>query len=211
LNDHDPASDYGRSDFDVRHRFVASYIYSLPFGRNKRFGGSMNRAADAVVGGWQLGGVVTFQKGFAYSVMAPIDPLINAFVQRANLVPGCNPNGGFHKSITQQFNTACFVQPLNGQFGDSGRNIITGPGISNFDMNLGKTFKFTERLAFQFRVEAFNVFNHTQYGLDLTDPSVGPGQSPVSNNVANNSAIPFGAISNARAARVVQFGGKIVF
>jgi len=211
LNDHDPASDYGRSDFDVRHRFVASYIYSLPFGRNKRFGGSMNRAADAVVGGWQLGGVVTFQKGFAYSVMAPIDPLINAFVQRANLVPGCNPNGGFHKSITQQFNTACFVQPLNGQFGDSGRNIITGPGISNFDMNLGKTFKFTERLAFQFRVEAFNVFNHTQYGLDLTDPSVGPGQSPVSNNVANNSSIPFGAISNARAARVVQFGGKIVF
>ena len=210
LNDHDQALDYGRSDFDVRHRFVASYVYSLPFGHNKRFGGNMNRAADALLGGWQFGGVVTFQKGFPYSAAAPNDGLILAFVQRANLVPGCDPNSGFHKSITQQFNTACFTKPLNGQFGDSGRNILTGPGINNFDMNLSKTFSFTERVAFQFRVEAFNAFNHTQYGLDLTDPTVGPGQSPVSNNVVGG-ALPFGAVSNARAPRVVQFGGKVTF
>ena len=212
LNDHDPALDYGRSDFDVRHRFVTSYVYSLPLGRGKRFGGGMNRAADILVGGWQVGGVVTMQKGFPFSATGNADFTGNdIFNQRANLVPGCNPNSGFHKSITEWFNTACFTAPLYTQFGNSGRNILTNPGINNWDMNIGKTFKLTERVAFQFRAEAFNAFNHTQYGLDLTNPSVGPGQNPVSTNVSSTGAQAFGVVTNARASRVVQLGGKIIF
>jgi hypothetical protein len=95
--------------------------------------------------------------------------------------------------------------------GNSGRNILTNPGINNWDMNIGKAFKFTERVAFQFRVEAFNAFNHTQYGLDLTNPSVGPGQNPVSTNVSSTGAQAFGVVTNARASRVVQLGGKLTF
>ena len=151
LNDHDPALDYGRSDFDVRHRFVTSYVYSLPLGRGKRFGGSMNRAADILIGGWQVGGVVTMQKGFPFSATGNADFTGNdIFNQRANLVPGCDPNSG-PKTLTHWFNTSCFTAPLYTQFGNSGRNILTNPGINNWDMNIGKTFKFTERVAFQFR------------------------------------------------------------
>jgi hypothetical protein len=173
----------------------------------------MNRAADAAVGGWRLGGVATFQKGFPYSALAANrGNLLVTFTQRANLVPGCDPNSGFHKSLTEQFNTACFTQPIAGQFGNSGRNILTQPGINNFDMNLSKSFNFTERAAFEFRVEAFNVFNHTQYGLDLTNPSIGAGQSPISNNISGTvNGVAFGGMANARAPRVVQFGGKFSF
>ena len=69
MDDHNPRLDYGPSDFDVPHRFVASYVYQLPVGRGKHFGSSMNKLADAAVGGWELTGVTTFQKGFPFSVL----------------------------------------------------------------------------------------------------------------------------------------------
>ncbi len=199
--------DYGRSDFDVPHRFVASAVYQLPFGRGKKYGNSMNKIADLALGGWQLTNITTFQKGFPFSVLANDSfGLLTTFTQRANLVSGCNPNSGFHKSIGEWFNTACFVQPLAGQFGNSGRNIIRGPGINNWDLGVGKDFKFAERMAFQFRVEAFNAFNHAQYGYDpFTATSIG---APVSNNPNNGD---YGQVIAARPGRIVQFGGKLVF
>jgi len=207
MDEHNTRLDYGRSDFDVPHRFVTSAVYQLPFGRGKRYGNSMNKAADLALGGWQVTGITTFQKGFAFSVLANDNfGLLTTFTQRANLVPGCNPNSGFSKGISEWFNTACFVQPLAGQFGNSGRNIIRGPGINNWDMGLGKDFKFTERVAFQFRVEAFNLFNHAQYGFDpFTSTGIG---APVSNNPNNGD---YGRVVAARPGRIVQFGGKFVF
>jgi outer membrane receptor protein involved in Fe transport len=207
MNENNQALDYGRSDFDVNHRFVTSVVYQLPVGRGKRFGGNMNRAADLAIGGWQITGITTFQKGFPYSVLANDKlGLLTTFTQRANLVPGCNPDSGFHKSINEFFNTACFVQPLAGQFGNSGRDILRGPGINNWDMGIGKDFKFTERIAFQFRAEAFNVFNHAQYGYDPnTATSI---NAPVDNN-PNDSK--YGQVIAARPGRIIQLGGKIVF
>jgi hypothetical protein len=207
MNEHNPSQDHGLSDFDVNHRFVTSFVYQLPFGRGKKFGSNMNRAADLALGGWQLTGILTFQKGFPFSVLANDNlALLTTFTQRANLVPGCDPNGGFHQSINEWFNTSCFVQPLAGQFGNSGRNIIRGPGINNWDMGLGKDFKFTERVAFQFRAEAFNLFNHAQYGYDpFTATNI---SAPVSNN-PNNSG--FGQVIAARPGRILQLGGKITF
>jgi hypothetical protein len=207
MNEHDPALDYGRSDFDVNHRFVTSLVYQLPVGRGRHFGANMNRAADLAVGGWQVTAITTFQKGFPYSILAADKlNLLTTFTQRANLVPGCDPNSGFHKSITEYFNTACFVQPLAGQFGNSGRDILRGPGINNWDMGIGKDFKFTERVAFQFRAEAFNLFNHAQYGYDpSTATSIG---APVDNN-PNDTA--YGKVIAARPGRILQLGGKIVF
>lgn len=207
MDEHNTRLDYGRSDFDVPHRFVTSAVYQLPFGRGKRYGNTMSKAADLALGGWQLTGITTFQKGFAFSVLANDNfGLLTTFTQRANLVPGCNPNSGFHKGISEWFNTACFVQPLAGQFGNSGRNIIRGPGINNWDTGLGKDFKFTERVAFQFRVEAFNLFNHAQYGFDpFTSTGIG---APVSNNPNNGD---YGRVIAARPGRIVQFGGKFVF
>jgi hypothetical protein len=127
------------------------------------------------------------------------------------LIPGCNPNSGFSKGVNEWFNTSCFVQPLAGQFGNSGRNIIRGPGINNWDMGIGKDFRFTERIAFQFRAEAFNLFNHAQYGYDpFTSTNIG---APVSNN-PNNLPPPlgnYGQVIASRPGRILQLGGKLTF
>src|SRR5215469_15828121 len=212
MDEHNPRLDHGLSDFDVNQRFVTSFVYQLPFGRGKKFAGNINKAADLAIGGWQVTGITTFQKGFPFSVLANDKlGLLTTFTQRANLVPGCNPNSGFHKSLTEWFNTSCFVQPLAGQFGDSGRDIIRGPGINNWDLGVGKDFRFTERVGFQFRVEGFNIFNHAQYGFDpFTSTSIG---APVGNN-PNNLLPPsgnFGQVVAARPGRILQFGGKVTF
>ena len=207
MNENNAALDYGRSDFDVNHRFVASFVYQLPIGRGKHFLGNMNRVADLAIGGWQVTGITTFQKGFPYSILANDKlGLLTTFTQRANLVAGCDPNSGFTKSLNEFFNTACFVQPLAGQFGNSGRDILRGPGINNWDMGVGKDFKFTEKVAFQFRAEAFNVFNHAQYGFDpSTSTNIG---APIGDNPNNGG---YGVVNAARPGRIIQLGGKVVF
>jgi hypothetical protein len=205
MDDNNPRLDYAPSDFDVRHRFVASAVYQLPFGRGKRLLNSSSRAADLLLGGWQLGVITTFQKGFPFSVNAPDQGgAFQSFAMRANITG--QPK--LVKSITQWFNTSAFSQGAWGVFGNSGRNTLTQPGINNWDMNLAKTFQFTEKVGFQLRLETFNTFNHTQYGVDPTQPNVSNGSSAVS---ANITAANFGQVTSARPARVVQLGGKVVF
>ncbi|PYY24651.1 MAG: hypothetical protein DMG62_01980 [Acidobacteria bacterium] len=206
MNEHNTRADYGRSDFDVNHRFVVSSVLQLPFGRGKRFGGNANRAEDALIGGWQFTTIATFQKGFPFSVAANNkDNLLVTFTERANLVPGCDPNNA-PRNVSQWFNTACFTQPLSGQFGNSGRNILRGPGISNFDLGLGKEFKFTESVGLQFRLEAFNALNHAQYGFD---PATSTG---IGSAVGNNpSGANYGVVTASRPGRTVQLGAKVVF
>ncbi len=204
MNEHNPRLDYGLSDFDVNHRFVAIAVYQLPVGRGKRYGNDMNKAADFALGGWQVTAITTFQKGFPFSVLCNDNfGLLLSFTQRCNQVG----DPGNEHSVNRWFNTSAFVQPLAGQFGNSGRDIIRGPGINNWDVGIGKDFKFTERTAFQFRVEAFNVFNHHQYGYDpFTSTGIG---APVDNNPNDGSA--YGTVIAARPGRIIQFGGKIVF
>jgi hypothetical protein len=204
MDEHNPRRDYGLSDFDVNHRFVTSFVYQLPIGHGKKYGANMNKAADLAIGGWQVTGIVTFQKGFPFSVLCNDNfGLLLSFTQRCNQI---GPAGSQH-SISQWFNTSSFVQPLAGQFGNSGRDIIRGPGINNWDLGIGKDFKFTERVAFQFRAEAFNVFNHHQYGFDpFTSTGIG---APVDNNPNDGAA--FGTVIAARPGRILQLGAKIVF
>ena len=206
MNDLNPALDYGPSDFSVKHRFVNSAVYSLPVGRGKRYLGGMNRAGDLLIGGWQLSVIATFQTGFPFSINAPDPGAYQSFGMRANQVG--DPHAG-HKSISEFFNTAAFTQPAFGVYGSVGRNTLTQPGINNWDIGLGKMFQFTERVGFQFRLETFNSFNHTQYGVDPTAAAAGgPGQSSVSNTLGNAN---FGQVTQARPGRIVQLGGKIVF
>jgi len=197
MNNHAPQLDYARSDFDVGQRFVSSFVYQLPVGRGKRFGNGMNRAADTAIGGWQLGGIVTFQGGFPFSIYAG-DPggLLNTIFgngNRANLV-GSYPSG-FKKTRNEWFDTAAFVQPPAAVYGNTSRNFLRAPGSKDFDLNLSKTMKVSERIGVQLRLEAFNAFNNTHLGK--------PG-----NNVNNGG---FGVITSAGTAREVQLGGKIIF
>ncbi len=205
-NDRNQRFDYGRSDYDVNHRFVASAVYQLPFGRGRKFMNDANKITDLVVGGWQVTSIATFQKGFPYSIQSPDLFLGNvSFTNRANQT--CDPNSGFTKSNQQYFNTACASSTQFGEFGNSGRNVLRGPGINNWDVGMGKTFQFTEKIGLQTRIETFNTFNHAQYGFD---PATSNG---IGSAVGNSTGDPgnFGKVLAARPGRVVQLGAKIIF
>lgn len=199
MDNHNPKLDRGRSDFDVGHRFVTNFVYDLPFGRGKRFGGSVNKAADAVLGGWRVGGIVTLQKGFPFSVGAQdtlgLLDVVFGVGNRANVVGNPNPSG-FKRSPSEWFDTSAFAQPAAAHYGDSARNFLRGDGLNNWDLNLAKSFSFTERVRMEFRVETFNSFNHPQFGTP--DFNI---QSP-----------NYGRIQGTRVdAREVQLGLKILF
>ena len=209
MNNHDPNRDYGPSDFSVKHRFVASYIYQLPIGRGKRLFGDINKAANAFIGGWQVSGVTTFQSGFPYSIAATdTNSLLGTFFQRANKT--CDPNSGFTKSVNEWFNTSCFVNPPAGVYGTTSRNFLIGPGINNWDMGLAKNFAFTERVGFQLRVDTFNTFNHTQFALP-PGGLIGFGSGGGTNPGSTLGSPTFGKITSAAPGRIVQLSGKITF
>lgn len=193
LDNNNIRRDRGRSEFDVDHRMVSSLVYELPVGRGKKFGGNMHKAADAVIGGWQVNAIVTFQHGFPMTITAAdAGGLNDSFgTNRTNLVGALK----LIKSVDRWFDTSAFRQPAVGFLGTSGRSILRAPGINNWDTGLFKNFAITEKVTFQFRFESFNAWNHTQYGVPVR-------------NVADPN---FGRILNARAARINQLGSKIVF
>jgi hypothetical protein len=132
---------------------------------------------------------------------ADIDGLNDAFgTNRADLVG--KPR--LTKTIEQWFDISAFAQPLRGFLGTSGRSILRAPGINNWDTGLFKNFAITEKVSFQFRFESFNAFNHTQWNApnrNVADTSV--------DRITGKRI--FGSITSARAARINQFGAKIVF
>jgi hypothetical protein len=193
---HNFRKDYGPSTFDVKHRVILSLIDNLPIGRGEHFLGSVNRPVNAVIGGWQVNGIVTLQTGFPFSIAAAdTGGLLDTFGQRADQVGNPYPSG-FKKSAQRWFDTTAFAQPAPGVFGDSRRNILRAPGSENFDLSLLKNFSIVERVKFQFRAESFNTFNHTNYGTP--DFSISDGTA-------------FGTISSAAAGRILQLGGKVIF
>ena len=193
LNNHDVARDHGLSGFDVKQRLVVSFVWNLPFGQGERYLGDASGAKQAILGGWQLNGIWLWQGGFPISVFAAdIGGLLDSFgTNRADIVGDIHSGGG---TVEQWFNTAAFAQPGVAQFGGSGRGILRGPGRNNLDLGLFKNF-FIGRSTLQFRVEAFNAFNHPQW-------------NNVSRNLTSNS---FGAITSARDGRIVQLGVKFLF
>ncbi len=194
LDNNDIRRDRGRSEFDVNHRLVSSVVYEIPVGRGKKFAGGISKAADLIIGGWQVNTIATFQKGFPMTITAADVGGLNDSqgANRADLIGNASLVG----TLAKWFDTAAFRQPAAGFLGTSGRGILRAPGINNFDTGLFKNFAVTERTSFQFRFESFNAFNHTQWGV--------PGRS-----VANQTT--FGVITSARAARINQLGLKFIF
>jgi hypothetical protein len=196
LDNHDTRRDYGLSDFDVNQRVVGSFVYSLPFGRGQKYLSGINRATDAVVGGWQVNGIVTFQKGFPYTMYAVDNGgLLDTYGgNRANAAG--NPNSGFTRSLNEWFNTGAFAQPAAGVMGDVGRNTMIGPGLNNWDSSLFKNFEFGEKMRMELRFESFNTFNHAQFAAP--------------NSTLGNAQ--FGAITGTQVpGRIVQLGAKLLF
>jgi hypothetical protein len=197
MDNHDARRDRGLADFDVDHRFVASFVYDLPFGHGKHFLSSTPKVVDTVLGNWQLNGIVTFQRGFPYSINATDlgNVLDTNGAQRGSVIGNPYP-GGFHQSIAEWFNTAAFVQPPAGVFGNTGRNILRAPGINSWNLSLFKNFPIKERVNLQLRLESFNTFNHPQWGVP-------------NNNVASPQ---FGQVTGTNIpGRINQLGGKLTW
>jgi hypothetical protein len=177
------------SDFNQSHRFVVSYTYDLPFGRN------LTGAAKILADGWQFMGIHSFTTGTPYTITASTDFSNTGGSARPNAVLGISqtPPGGRNRQ--EWFNPAAFSNPASGQFGNVGRNTLTGPGNISIDFSLFKNFPVTERAKFQFRAEGFNVINHPNFGgMSTTYDGSSPGQ-----------------LTTAAAARQIQLALKLLF
>jgi len=161
--------EYAPSDFDVRHRVVASVNYDLPIGAGKLW--APPRALDMILGGWQIDTIATFQTGRPYNVALSTnnsDTDLSPY-DRPNRVIGV-PLSPAHRSINEWFNTAAFAVPQFGYLGNTSRGMLTGPGIENYDMALHKSFimPYNEHHQLQIRFETFNTLNHVNLGLPST-------------------------------------------
>lgn len=196
LDNHNPDMDYGLSDFDVDHRVVGSFVYNLPFGRGGKFGGGASGVKNACIGGWQVNGIFTWQRGFPMTIAAvDLGGVLDTFgSNRADQVGDPNP-AGFTPTIEQWFDTKAFAQPAFGKFGNVGRNTMRAPGYTNLDLAVFKNFDLPNKMKLQLRVESFNALNATQF-------------NPPNTNVVSPQ---FGVISSARPARINQLGIKFLF
>ena len=186
-------SDKGLADFDIRHRFVTSFIWDLPLFRNSK---GLTRA---LAGGWQLNGILTLQTGSPFNVTAGVDRSLSGVgLDRPNIIGPVNTYGGnSHGSEVAHYfdTTTAFALASTGTFGNAGRNILIGPGLVNLDAGLFKEIRLDERRRFEIRWEVFNTTNHANF--------LNPNASFSSSN--------FGRILTARDPRIMQLAAKFYF
>jgi len=205
------AATRGYVEPDFRHRFVASWVYQLPFGRGKTFGRNWNRATDLILGGWDLNGIAVARTGEAETATLSYDdtntgsfapwpdrignPYNFSYGQDIQASMGC-PVG--HQSLTCFYNPAAFVLPplapgqnFARQFGNAGNGDLRGPSQVNFDLGLVKDFSLTERQKLSLRAEFFNIGNHPQFQIPNSNPDVPGGQSITSTIPDNQREIQF--------------------
>ena len=161
-NQYDLRNERGNSGLDRRHNFVGSFTYELPFGRGRSFGTDWHRPLDALLGGWQIGGLLSLRTGTPFDVTYPGDTQNSGTTNRGNRIGvGTIDN----PTIDRWFDEFAFVAAAPGVYGNNGRNVLYGPGARNFDLILGKRFTLPwEHHSLQFRFEAFNVTNTPAFG-----------------------------------------------
>jgi hypothetical protein len=180
---------------DYRFRYVASFVYDLPFGRGRSFASGLNSVMNQIIGGWQVNGIAQFQRGFPITIRRTGDPLAVGTDGAVRPDAICNPNlSRGERTVDRFFDTACFVAPAD-RFGNAGRSTVTGPGLQVWDMAIFKNFVIRERASLQFRSEFFNAFNHANWNAPGRDLGAGG----------------FGVVSSAQDPRIIQFGLKVLF
>jgi hypothetical protein len=182
----------GRSDLDIAHRFVGSYVWDLPQLKGR------NPFVRHVLGGWSTNGIVTIETGTPINFISGRDNSQSGVNQdRADLIgdPFLDPGRPRGQLVQRYFNPAAFASNAAGTFGTVGRNIMSGPGLINFDLGAVKNILFTERFRLQFRGEIFNAGNR----VNLNNPNT------------NQSSPQFGFITGAGSPRVSQLALKFLF
>ena len=203
-NAYAPSENYSRSNFDIRNMFKGQAIYQLPFGRGRQFLNS-NPLLDALIGGWQTSATFVVQGGNPIGITTGGNNTSfnqsGSFTQYANLVPGANIKlqGSTKSRLNEWYNLAALSVPANYTYGNFLRNIVSGPGLSEINASLGKSFNiWPERgVQLQIRADATNVVNHPSFGQ--------PGNNAIGNG---ESAQITGTTIGGRA---MQLYGRISF
>jgi hypothetical protein len=217
-----PQGDYGLSDFDVRNRFVISSVYELPFKGNRLYEG------------WRLSGIVQLQSGSPLNVTTGLTNLTGAGTLRPDILAApvivntyradggvqwfqpnsqsvCDLRAGHFCPAGAQFEIPATAAGIF-HFGDMQRNSITGPDFRNLDLSLAKTTRITERVRVEFRADAFDLFNHPNFGnpQSLTAASVATPTSAASTafGIIRNTRFPNG---DSGSSRQLQVGMKFLF
>jgi hypothetical protein len=177
---------------DVSKRLVVSGVWDLPIGRGRALGNSWSRPMDLLLGGWQFNGIASFQSGL---------PLVMSSLGAARpnrVATGTKPSGRIQDNLDRAFDTSAFAVPAAFTYGNSSRTApdIRNHGIANYDLSLFKDWRIKEFVKAQFRLEAFNAFNHVQFNT--------PG--------ASAGTTSFGVISSQyNVPRQLQLALKIIF
>jgi len=183
------ACDKGPATFDVRHRAVASVIWQLPFARGRR-----------LAGGWNVSAIITFATGQPVYLTGPNRTgslFINHLPNRVCDGRSSDISASVRNNGSLWFDTSCFPLAPLGYFGDSGRTVLNGPGVNNWDLGVEKSFRLLwEPARLSLRAEAFNIWNHTQFQQPNGDLSAGEN---------------FGRISATRPPRLIQIGMKLLW
>ena len=197
------AAERGRSDFDIRQRLSAAYVYSLPFGTGRfEFG---NHALNYLVRDWQVTGIITAQTG------PPFTPQVSGDIShtqegddRPNVVGNPTPA---KQTPNQWVLASAFSAPAPYTFGNAGRNILTGPGLGSWDFSVSRHFRLTEGTALEFHGQVFNILNRANFDVpqaDLASPSFGK----IFNTVQAVAGFASGGPGDPRE---VQLGLKLTF
>lgn len=207
------STSYANSPWDIRHNWTGSFNYELPFGRGKQFGTSMNRAADAVLGGWQVNGLLTMRSGIPYTLSGAschgvwskcMPDYAAGFSGGANAAPagGRTPNEWFDISAYAVAYSSQAAGIATG--GNVGLQSMVGPPTHTLDFSAFKGFKFNERYSLQFRAEAINLFNYAV--LNTPDGSLGDAKALGGNG-------QFGMITSSVAGteRHMQMSLRFIF
>jgi hypothetical protein len=186
-NPYNRMADYGPCDFDLRHNFVASFVYEpITF---------KNRVVNLIAGNWEVGALASVNSGFPINVLTGVDASLTGVGQdRPNFLPGV-AHYVRNTQTHQWINPAAYIKNPPGTFGTVSMNSLTSPGYVDTDVNLTRMIPVRESQRLELRFEAFNLFNHTNYS------------APV-NNFSSGS---FGVIQAANSPRILQLSAKYVF
>jgi hypothetical protein len=176
--------------------FRFSYSYALPIGQGHLLFGTASGLVDRIVSGWQVSGITAFQSGMPFSVSytAPGTP-VGLVSGRANVVPGV-PLYPAHRTKAQWFNPAAFTSPPFFTYGTSGYNMLRGPGYQNWDLNLTKNTTIWREYRLQLRAEAFNAFNHPNFGNPASSITNTSTIGTINSVISENRTMEFGVKFN---------------
>ncbi|MBO0724477.1 MAG: hypothetical protein J2P52_02665, partial [Blastocatellia bacterium] len=211
-------ANYGPLDFDRRHNFSVNFVYDLPNApvNKSSFAG---RVLGYAVNNWQFSGVYRYVSGQPYNISLNVSD-ISAYtltgtqnVEGARIVLVGDPGSGHSSDPYHQFNASAFALPTTGSMSfESGRDFLYTSPINSFDMSLAKRFQIKEKVGLEFRIDAFNAFNHTQFnGISSTFNGALGATTPT--NLASEIGNPtgFGAVNSVRPPRNLQLTGRIQF